>query len=143
MIHEQMVVLNLIVVVFLVFILINRNCNIYIWFDLIYIPVYENRPDGLLRGRNELIVLALRCNAVDGVIAAAFCSYCVNDDVLLFSRIPWRGDDGHDDVWRFDDPWFIDSRDRDVFDFLRKIPALLSVLQRPFFYNFESNWCQN
>lgn len=58
--------------------------------------MYENRPDGLLRGRNELIVLALRCNA-DGVVAA-FCSYCINDDVLLFSRIPWRGDDGHDDV---------------------------------------------
>lgn len=99
-----------------------------IQFDL---PVYENRPDGLLRGRNELIVLALRCNAVDGE-AAFCCSYCVNDDVLLFSRIPWRGDDGHDDVWRFGDPWFIDSRDRDVFDFLRKMPAFVSVLHRPF-----------
>ena len=35
------------------------------------IPVYEKRPDGLLRGRIELIVLALRCNE----LAAAFNAF--------------------------------------------------------------------
>lgn len=93
----------------------------------ISIPVYEKRPDGLLLGRSELIVLALRCNEV--VVFIAFESSWVKDDVLLFNRKPCRGDDGQDDVWRF---WLIDSRDRDAFDFFRKIPCRVSALQTPF-----------
>lgn len=72
--------------------------------DLRYSPVYEKRPDGLLRGRpTVLIELALRCNpgtisdveeqpAIDAVV-----SKLRNDVALLLDRIPWRGDVGHDD----------------------------------------------
>lgn len=94
----------------------------------VMLPVYEKRPDGLLRGRSELIVLALRCN--EFAVFIAFESSWDNDDVLLFNRSPCRGDDGQDDVCRF---WLIDNRDRDAFDFFRKIPCLVSALQTPFF----------
>lgn len=70
-------------------------CHLFVF--LMALPVYENRPDGLLRGRIALIVLALRCKPVDVVATIELHSNCVNDDVLLFIRIPWRGDDGHDD----------------------------------------------
>lgn len=90
------------------------------------VPVYEKRPDGLLRGRSELIVLALRCN--EFAVLIAFESSWDNDDVLLFNRKPWRGDDGQDDVCRF---CVIDNRERDAFDFFRKIPCLVSALQTP------------
>lgn len=58
--------------------------------------MYEYKPDGLLRGLNALIVLALRCKLID-VDVPAPVSYCRNDVVLLLVRSPWRGDAGHDD----------------------------------------------
>lgn len=73
-------------------------------------------------------MLALRCNAADDV-QAAFISYWLNDDVLLFKRkVPCRGDAGQDDDLYCDG--LIDSRDRELV-FLRKMPTFVSELQSP------------
>lgn len=91
------------------------------------IPVYEYRPAGLLRGRYELIVLALRCSPDVGTSGWAADVDGAGSRDLEHFRKPCRGDVGHDD------DWIGASRDReDTFDDLRrKMPGLVSTLHIP------------
>ena len=92
----------------------------------VYLPVYEYKPAGLLRGLNELIVLALRCNPVDAdevdgiwsIDLDGFLKHCRGD----------VGQDAEELIGAKRD--FVDA----LLDFLRNIPGLVSVLHNPNFH---------
>lgn len=91
------------------------------------LPVYEYKPAGLLRGRKELIVLALRCNPPGEGVGVADVDGTGSTDLDPL-RKPCRGDVGQDVDCCIGANLDLDE----TFDDLRRnIPGFVSTLQSP------------